>query len=133
MITLWRTTPTTPTCRRSNSCLSRIRSWSGESWRITKSTCKYKLSPLRVCCLISGLTSISFFPLNFPSPFYFRRCQSPAEADMNLLETARRCELYGTKMHAAKVINTSVEYFKALKLQYSAGFKILRMYDRGKT
>ncbi|CAB4063000.1 FARP2 [Lepeophtheirus salmonis] len=28
--------------------------------------------------------------------------QSPAEADLNLLETARRCELYGTKMHAAK-------------------------------
>ncbi|XP_063922727.1 FERM, ARHGEF and pleckstrin domain-containing protein 1-like isoform X3 [Zophobas morio] len=28
--------------------------------------------------------------------------QSPAEADLNLLETARRCELYGIKMHAAK-------------------------------
>jgi len=28
--------------------------------------------------------------------------QSPAEADLNLLETARRCELYGTKMHGAK-------------------------------
>ncbi|XP_054290625.1 FERM, ARHGEF and pleckstrin domain-containing protein 1-like [Macrosteles quadrilineatus] len=28
--------------------------------------------------------------------------QSPAEADLNLLETARRCELYGMKMHAAK-------------------------------
>merc|ERR1719361_3224941 len=28
--------------------------------------------------------------------------QSPAEADLNLLETARRCELYGTKMHPAK-------------------------------
>ncbi|XP_048004446.1 FERM, ARHGEF and pleckstrin domain-containing protein 1 isoform X2 [Leguminivora glycinivorella] len=28
--------------------------------------------------------------------------QSPAEADMNLLETARRCELYGVKMHPAK-------------------------------
>ena len=31
--------------------------------------------------------------------------QSPAEADLNLLETARRCELYGTKMHGAKVSN----------------------------
>lgn len=30
--------------------------------------------------------------------------QSPAEADLNLLETARRCELYGMKMHAAKDI-----------------------------
>lgn len=29
--------------------------------------------------------------------------QSPAEADLNLLETARRCELYGVKMHPAKV------------------------------
>lgn len=28
--------------------------------------------------------------------------QSPAEADLNLLETARRCELYGMKMHPAK-------------------------------
>lgn len=32
------------------------------------------------------------------------RGQSPAEADLNLLETARRCELYGIKMHPAKVI-----------------------------
>lgn len=31
------------------------------------------------------------------------RGQSPAEADLNLLETARRCELYGIKMHPAKV------------------------------
>lgn len=30
--------------------------------------------------------------------------QSPAEADLNLLETARRCELYGMKMHAAQNI-----------------------------
>ncbi|KAL3280913.1 hypothetical protein HHI36_004140 [Cryptolaemus montrouzieri] len=28
--------------------------------------------------------------------------QSPAEADLNLLETARRCEFYGIKMHPAK-------------------------------
>lgn len=28
--------------------------------------------------------------------------QSPAEADLNLLETARRCELYGVKMHTTK-------------------------------
>ncbi|XP_026841258.1 FERM, ARHGEF and pleckstrin domain-containing protein 1 isoform X3 [Drosophila persimilis] len=28
--------------------------------------------------------------------------QSPAEADLNLLETARRCELYGMKMHPGK-------------------------------
>lgn len=30
------------------------------------------------------------------------RGQSPAEADLNLLETARRCELYGMKMHPGK-------------------------------
>ena len=30
--------------------------------------------------------------------------QSPMEADLNLLETARRCELYGVKMHSVKVI-----------------------------
>lgn len=29
--------------------------------------------------------------------------QSPATADLNLLETARRCELYGIRMHPAKV------------------------------
>ena len=34
--------------------------------------------------------------------YYYFRGQSPAEADLNLLETARRCELYGIKMHAAK-------------------------------
>lgn len=41
--------------------------------------------------------------------FFFSLCicvffsgQSPGEADLNLLETARRCELYGMKMHAAK-------------------------------
>merc|ERR1719210_366947 len=28
--------------------------------------------------------------------------QSPAESDLNLLETARRCELYGVKMHSSK-------------------------------
>lgn len=32
------------------------------------------------------------------------RGQTPAEADLNLLETARRCELYGMKMHTAKDI-----------------------------
>ena len=32
------------------------------------------------------------------------RGQTPAEADLNLLETARRCELYGMKMHQAKDI-----------------------------
>lgn len=31
------------------------------------------------------------------------RGQSPAESDLNLLETARRCELYGIRMTAAKV------------------------------
>ena len=36
--------------------------------------------------------------------YYFSfRGQSPMEADLNLLETARRCELYGTKMHNVKV------------------------------
>lgn len=36
--------------------------------------------------------------------FYGSRGQTPAEADLNLLETARRCELYGMKMHQAKDI-----------------------------
>ncbi|KAF4519098.1 hypothetical protein B566_EDAN010520 [Ephemera danica] len=38
--------------------------------------------------------------------------QSPAEADLNLLETARRCELYGVKMHPAKgYYKDTVEFF----------------------
>ena len=41
--------------------------------------------------------------------FYFSG-QPPAEADLNLLETARRCELYGTKMHPAKVNTISNEH-----------------------
>lgn len=36
--------------------------------------------------------------------FFFASGQTPAEADLNLLETARRCELYGMKMHPAKDI-----------------------------
>ena len=36
--------------------------------------------------------------------------QPPAEADLNLLETARRCELYGTKMHPAKVNTISNQH-----------------------
>lgn len=38
------------------------------------------------------------------------RGQSPAEADLNLLETARRCELYGMKMHPAKVSKIKLVY-----------------------
>lgn len=34
--------------------------------------------------------------------YNFYRGQSPAEADLNLLETARRCELFGMKMHPGK-------------------------------
>ena len=41
--------------------------------------------------------------------FYFSG-QPPAEADLNLLETARRCELYGTKMHPAKVNTISNQH-----------------------
>ncbi|XP_071743916.1 FERM, ARHGEF and pleckstrin domain-containing protein 1 isoform X4 [Lepeophtheirus salmonis] len=48
--------------------------------------------------------------------------QSPAEADLNLLETARRCELYGTKMHAAKdhdgmPLNLAVAHMGAVVFQ----------------
>ena len=34
--------------------------------------------------------------------FYFFRGQSPSEADINLIETARRCELYGIKLAPVK-------------------------------
>merc|ERR1719210_796665 len=48
--------------------------------------------------------------------------QSPAEADLNLLETARRCELYGGKMHASKdhegvPLNLAVAHMGALVFQ----------------
>lgn len=48
--------------------------------------------------------------------------QSPAEADLNLLETARRCELYGVKMHASKdhegvPLNLAVAHMGALVFQ----------------
>ncbi|XP_026814742.1 FERM, ARHGEF and pleckstrin domain-containing protein 2-like isoform X1 [Rhopalosiphum maidis] len=48
--------------------------------------------------------------------------QSPAEADLNLLETARRCELYGIKMHSAKdpegvPLNLSVAHLGVLVFQ----------------
>lgn len=49
--------------------------------------------------------------------------QSPAEADLNLLETARRCELYGIKMHPAKVRRrrsffSSPQFFPVLRLNH---------------
>lgn len=47
------------------------------------------------------LTSSDFFLMSFENCFIFRG-QTPAEADLNLLETARRCELYGMKMHPSK-------------------------------
>lgn len=48
--------------------------------------------------------------------------QSPAAADLNLLETARRCELYGVKMHSAKdhegiVLNLSVAHMGIVVFQ----------------
>lgn len=43
---------------------------------------------------------LDFYNVNF----FLCRGQTPAEADLNLLETARRCELYGIKMHTAKDI-----------------------------
>lgn len=48
--------------------------------------------------------------------------QSPAEADLNLLETARRCELYGIKMTPAKdsegvPLNLAVAHMGALVFQ----------------
>lgn len=58
--------------------------------------------------------------LNF---LYFFRGQSPAEADLNLLETARRCELYGIKMHPAKdhenvPLNLAVAHMGILVFQH---------------
>ena len=52
--------------------------------------------------------------------YYFSfRGQSPMEADLNLLETARRCELYGTKMHNVKVrvprSDSVLSYFAILR------------------
>ncbi|XP_044743912.1 FERM, ARHGEF and pleckstrin domain-containing protein 1 isoform X2 [Chrysoperla carnea] len=49
--------------------------------------------------------------------------QSPAEADLNLLETARRCELYGMKMHPAKdhdgiTLNLSVAHMGIVVFQH---------------
>lgn len=48
--------------------------------------------------------------------------QSPAEADLNLLETARRCELYGIRMTAAKdndglPLNLSVAHMGVIVFQ----------------
>lgn len=49
--------------------------------------------------------------------------QSPAEADLNLLETARRCELYGMKMHQTKdhegvALNLSVAHIGIVVFQH---------------
>ena len=36
------------------------------------------------------------------------RGQSPSEADFNLLDTARKVEMYGIRLHAAKVSNVTL-------------------------
>ena len=57
-------------------------------------------------CTCYGLLNETAFHSTF-------RGQSPAEADLNLLETARRCELYGTKLHTSKVRERSAAKGKA--------------------
>lgn len=51
------------------------------------------------------------------------RGQTPAEADLNLLETARRCDLYGMTMHTAKDVegvplNLSVAHLGIVVFQH---------------
>lgn len=70
----------------------------------------------RPCIRLCIMVHISIITCGFPpqkqrnsNNFLFpssltTRGQTPAEADLNLLETARRCELYGMKMHQAKDI-----------------------------
>jgi hypothetical protein len=73
--------------------------------------CKYPVNPSTVypvgCVLrfpfVRKIISKNIFSIS-PIQFINFRGQTPAEADLNLLETARRCELYGMKMHQAKDI-----------------------------
>lgn len=52
----------------------------------------------------------------------FCRGLSPAEADMALLETARRCEMYGVKLHPAKVLESDTISLSARLLSLMSGF-----------
>lgn len=65
-------------------------------WKITKSICK--------CCGKWALRMLCASQTHWNAIWIIDSGQSPAEADLNLLETARRCELYGIKMHSAKDI-----------------------------
>lgn len=76
----------------SNSFHNRTRNWSVKSWRTINDTCKEPH-----ISLLSKLMDL----LLIWHGFCFSG-QNPAEADLNLLETGRRCELYGIKMHSAK-------------------------------
>lgn len=64
-----------------------------ELWKITKNMCK---------CFLNSKIFLDFVKKN--KCFLNFSGQTPAEADLNLLETARRCELYGMRMHPAKDI-----------------------------
>lgn len=66
-----------------------------ESWKITKNICKC-FAFLKILFIWRILTKWKHFLISSG--------QTPAEADLNLLETARRCELYGMRMHPAKDI-----------------------------
>ena len=67
----------------------------------------------------------------FVSVFYFYRGENPAEADVNLLDTARKVELYGIRMVPAKVSMATdnlyyyclsyfcqIRYFLKIKISY---------------
>lgn len=97
-----RTIRTTPTCRRIVLCPTRMHRCNGKSWTITKSMCT------SINRISDNLILYNFLQLTVRTIFrlvhQICRGQTPAEADLNLLETARRCELYGMKMHVAKDI-----------------------------
>ena len=55
--------------------------------------------------------------------------QTPAEADFNLLDTARKTELYGIQLHAAQVFGRFIclyMFYPLIILSYLASFSFLR-------
>lgn len=88
-------------CLHIGLCRTKTLPCNDELWKIIKNTCKFLLNVWRIKKWSENTSTISHLQT---SPFEYFSGQTPAEADLNLLETARRCELYGMRMHPAKDI-----------------------------
>ena len=103
-----------------------IQHWSNWNWKINLVNVFYisfsASCPFQHCNLHNFSTDVLLPPC---------RGQSPMEADLNLLETARRCELFGVKMHPVKVRLCRPMSCKGKDASLRPIWLLLRYWDTG--